>query len=478
MNTTDEINNQGKDLWEHEASLKYMLKLAGPMVATNISFTIMHFIDRLMVSRLGTAELAAIWPAVMVSFLPAGFLLGILTSVNTFVSQCLGRQQYKDCANYCWQSINMGLIYSVITLIIFWPSAEWIFRTMGHPESIIVLEASYLRIMLYCQFLMVFVWSSTQFFMGIHRPIITMWAAFIEQVVNVCCNYILIFGHFGFPKMGLAGAGWGTFIGMFVGSAIRMSAFLTGETNRQYQSRKSFGFDLARIFDLVKIGFPAGLAISLGVASWGTILAALVARFGEQAMAATTSVLACMNVSFMPVVGISTALTAAVGKSIGSQRKELAVKQVKLCVRIALVYMGFIGACFFLFRNPIMKFWSPLDDKVVAAGVNILLIAAVFQLFDAPAIIYIGALRGAGDTVWLAWVSAIGAFLLLGLGGWLMVTFFPQFGPIGPWAAALAEIMFVAGAHHWRFSSSRWMRIDLFKRRTMEIPAQIDPAIE
>jgi MATE family multidrug resistance protein len=463
---------------DKEASLKYMLRLAGPMVVTNISFTAMQFIDRFMVSRLGTEELAAILPAVMVSFLPSSLLLGIMTSVNTFVSQSLGRKQYSDCSNYCWQAIHMGLVYSVLTLILVWPAAGWIFRTMGQPEAVINPEVVYFRIMLYCQFLAVFTWSSSQFFMGIHRPIITMWAAIVEQSVNVFCNYLLIFGHFGFPMLGMAGAGWGTFIGMTVGAMIRMTVFMVGPVNKHFSSRKSFGIDLHRIFDLIKVGFPAGVSIAIGVALWGAILLALVGRFGKEPLAATSAVLACMNVSFMPIVGISTALTAAVGKSIGSGRKELAVRQTGLCVRIAVCYMGFIGLCFFLFRDPIMKLWAPLDDKVIAAGVNILLFAAVFQFFDAMVIIYVGALRGAGDTVWLARISAEASIFILGLGGYLIVKLFPGLGELGPWMAALAEIIFVSLANRWRFKSKRWMRIDLFERRVAGMTAEIGQTIE
>lgn len=475
---SDDMIKNGYDSLEHEASLKYMLKLAAPMVVTNISFTAMQFIDRFMVSRLGTESLAAILPASMVSFLPASLLLGIMTCVNTFVSQSLGRKRYRDCSNYCWQAIIMGLLYSAVSLVIIWPAAGWIFRTMGQPEEIIALEVTYLRIMLYSQFLAVFIWSSSQFFMGIHRPIITMRAAIVEQFVNVLSNYILIFGHFGFPKMGIAGAAWGTFIGMTVGASIRMSAFLIGGINERYKSRKSFGIDLPRIFDLVKIGLPAGLALMIGVAAWGAILFSLIGRFGKEPLAATSAVLSCMNVSFMPIVGISTALTAAIGKSIGSGRKELAMKQTALCVRIALVYMGFIGVCFLLFRGPIMEFWAPADDKVVESGVNILFFAAVFQLFDALAIIYIGALRGAGDTVWLAGVSAVAALIILGLGGYLVVTLVPELGEVGPWAAALAEIMFVGLANRWRFKSKKWMRIDLFKRRAVKMTGEIEPVVE
>jgi MATE family multidrug resistance protein len=463
---------------DREASLKYMLRLAGPMVVTNISFTAMQFIDRFMVSRLGTEELAAILPAVMVSFLPSSLLLGIMTSVNTFVSQSLGHKQYSDCSNYCWQAINMGLVYTMFTLIIMWPAAGWIFRTMGQPETVINPEVIYFRIMLYCQFLAVFTWALSQFFMGIHRPVITMWAAIAEQIINVFCNYILIFGHFGFPKMGIAGAGWGTFIGMTIGTTIRMTAFMVGLVNERFSSRKSFGIDLHRIFDLIKVGFPAGVSLTVGVALWGAILFALVGRFGKEPLAATSAVLSCMNVSFMPIVGISTALTAAIGKSIGSGRKELAVRQTSLCVRIAVCYMGFIGVCFFLFRGPIMKFWAPLDDKVIAAGVDILLFAAVFQFFDAMVIIYIGALRGAGDTVWLAGISAASSILILGLGGYLIVKLYPGLGELGPWTAALAEIIFVSLANRWRFKSKRWMRIDLFKRRVAGMPAEIGQTIE
>jgi MATE family multidrug resistance protein len=349
---------------------------------------------------------------------------------------------------------------------------------MDQPMEIIGLEITYFRIMLYCQFIAVFVWSSTQFFMGIHRPVITMWAALIEQSINVFCNWVLIFGHFGLPKMGMAGAAWGTFIGMCFGAAIRMGAFTFGPINRDFDSRKSFRLDLPRIFDLVKIGFPAGFAITVGVALWGTILTALVGRFGKEPLAASGAVMFCMNVSFMPIVGISTALTAAVGKSIGSGMKELAVKQTRVCVRIALSYMGFIGVCFFLFRGPIMKFWAPMDDKVIETGVNIFIFAAVFQLFDALTITYIGALRGAGDTVWLAWVSGLATISILGVGGYSITKLFPSFGALGPWSMALVEIIVIGLSNRWRFKSRKWMRIDLFKRRVADMPAEIGQNIE
>ncbi len=127
----------------------------------------------------------------------------------------------------------------------------------------------------------------------------------------------------------------------------------------------------------------------------------------------------------MPIVGIKIALSAAVGKAIGRDRKDIAVKQTNVCLRIALVYMGLVGLCFFMFRYALMALWSS-DDKVIGIGVNVLICAAIYQVFHAARTVYSGSLRGAGDTLWLAIASALGAVVVLGLGGLLMVEFLPR----------------------------------------------------
>ena len=460
-----------------ETSLKYMLKLAGPMVITTISFTIMQFVDRLMVSRLGTVALAAILPAGFVSFIPASFAVGVFGGVATFASQSLGRDEKKGCSSYCWQAIYMGLAYAVVVVAIMWPLAPGIFRMLGHEPEVVGMEVVYFRIMLYANVLAVFIWSSSQFFMGIHRPIITMYAALCAQVVNVAANYILIFGKFGFPAMGIAGAGWGTFIGIVVGAGIRMAVFLNSDINSKFASRRTTKIDFAKMADLLKVGLPAGFELMLNVALWGAILFWLVGRFGKEAQAATSAALSCTHVSIMPIVGIKIALTAAVGKAIGSDRKDIAIKQTHVCLRVALVYMGLVGLCFFVFRDVLMALWSS-DDKVIGIGVNILICAAIYQVFHAARTIYSGSLRGAGDTLWLAIASALGVVVVLGLGGLLIVEFFPGIGSLGPWIAATLSIVAVGLANYWRFKSNRWKQIDLFRRRTVGVAVENESVVE
>jgi len=462
---------------EDPTTLGYMLKLAAPMVVTTISFTIMQFVDRFMVSRLGTDALAAILPAGFVSFLPGGFAIGTIASLNTFVSQSLGRGDKEGCSNYFWQAVYMGLVYFLAVVVIMWPTAPWIFRTMGHPKAVVAMEVIYLRIMLYAHILAVINWSSGQFFMGIHRPIITMCASLCGQVVNVAANYVLIFGKFGFPEMGIAGAGWGTFIGIGVAACVNMSLYLSSNINATFKSRRTLNIDFGKMYDLLKVGLPAGFGLMVNVAFWGVILFGLVGKFGTEALAATSAALSYTSLSVMPVVGISTALAAAVGKTIGQGRKDIAIKQTRVCLKIALVYMGLVGICFFVFRNALMSFWSS-DDKVIEAGVKILICAAIYQAFHALRTIYSGSLRGAGDTVWLAIISAVGAVVILGLGGWLIAEYFPSLGALGPWSAATVSIIAVGLANRWRFKSKKWMDIDLFKRRAVSIPIQSGAAVE
>jgi MATE family multidrug resistance protein len=299
----------------------------------------------------------------------------------------------------------------------------------------------------------------------------------VGQLVNVGCNYVLIFGKFGFPQMGIRGAAWGTFIGIVVGAGIRMWVFMGSGINEKFHSRSSLRPDMGKMKDLLKVGLPAGFGLMVNVSLWAMILLGLVGRFGKEAVAATSAVFSYINISVMPIVGIGTALTAAVGKSIGAGRNDIAKKQTSICLRIGLTYMGFVGLCFFVFRDNLMAMWST-DSKVIDTGVKILICAAIFQVFDAATIIYNGSLRGAGDTVWIAAMSAIGAIVILGGGGWVILNYFEELGIIGPWIAATVNIIAVGIANRWRFKSGRWMEIDLFKRRATGVAVEIEALID
>lgn len=474
---SDNSNLLPQDACEDETSLRHILKLAMPMMVTLVSFTIMQFVDRYMVSHLGTEALAAILPAGTVSFVPASLALGIVATVSTFVSQCLGRGDNKDCSSFCWQAMYMGLAYFVVVIAVLWPAADWIFKSLGHEAEVVAMEVVYFRIMLNVNFSALIIWCCSHFFMGTHRPQITMYSAIIGHVINVIANYILIFGHFGFPAMGIAGAAWGTFIGVTVEAVIMLIAFVNGDSQRIYRSRQSIRVDPGKMADLLKIGFPAGVSFMINVAFFGVILFGLIGRFGKEALAATSAALACTNMTIMPIIGLKNALAATVGKSIGKGRKDIAVKQTRTCLRAGTIYVVTMGICFIIFREPLMRFWSS-DETVIAIGVKVFIFTAAFQVFDSIFHLYNGALRGAGDTMWPSVVSAAGAAVILGIGGYCMARFFPELGALGPWTGAVVNMFVVMLAMRWRFKSNHWMKIDLFKHGPAEMGAGIETVIE
>ncbi|MCK5565497.1 MAG: MATE family efflux transporter [Planctomycetes bacterium] len=462
---------------DDETSLFYILRLAAPMMVTLISFTIMQFVDRYMVSHLGTSALAAIMPAGITAFVPASFALGVVATVSTFVSQCYGRGELRGCSNFCWQAIYLGLIYISFTTLILWPAAPKIFLIMGHESSVIEMEVVYFRIMLYVHFTAVIIWSCGNFYMGIHRPNILMYAAIVAHIVNVISNYILIFGKFGFPAMGIAGAAWGTFIGVSLEAAILLAVFVGPEMNKTYRSVRSMNVNFVRMKSLLKVGAPSGFSFMINIAFFGMILFGLVGRFGKEALAATGAALSCTNLSIMPIIGLKNALTATVGKSIGKNRKDIAIAQTNTCLRAALMYVIFMGACFIVFRHGLMRFWST-DTRVIEIGIRVFVFSAVFQLFDCIFHIYNGSLKGAGDTMWPAIISATCAIIVLGGGGFMIVRFLPGLGALGPWIAAIMNLAIAAFAMRWRFKSNHWMKIDLFKHDVTEVPSGAETVIK
>jgi len=231
--------------------------------------------------------------------------------------------------------------------------------------------------------------------------------------------------------------------------------FLRRRNDRQFQTRSTWRLRAGLCRDILRVGWPAGVHFGLDVAA---------TRY--------------MHVSFMPAVGIGIACTALVGRYIGLGRPDLARRRAHAAVSVAMAYMGLCGLCFFLFRHPLIAMFTQLQPaageaaqaaemnaKILSIGTTVLICAAVFQCFDAVGIVFVGALRGAGDTFWpmvitfvLAWTMVIG-------GGAAMIRWMPELGSIGPWIAASVYVIVLGVVMAWRFESGAWRRIDLLGPR-------------
>ena len=178
-------------------------------------------------------------------------------------------------------------------------------------------------------------------------------------------------------------------------------------------------------------------------------------------MAAANIGLQLMHISFMPAIGVGIAVCSLVGQAIGERRPNLAARRATIGVSLAGLYMGGVGLAFFLVPGPLVRIFSA-DPEVIRLGCAVLLWAAIFQVFDAAQIIYVNALRGAGDTVWPAVLVAAHCWIVFILGGYVVSRVWPQWGLHGPWLTCTLYIILLGLVLRWRWRRGGWRKIDLF----------------
>jgi len=453
--------------------------LAWPTVVTMTSYTVMQFVDSLMVSQLGELELAAQGNGGVWAWTSMAFLFGVITMVNTFVSQCVGRGELHRAAGYAWCGVWFAVFSWSILLL---PMAIWglpmAFEVMGHERALIELETSYGRVLLLGAAINLGGKAITHFFFGIGRPKVITISAIAGNLVNVIGNYVLIYGEAGLPALGLPGvpgvvpmgvqgAAIATVIGTCVESVIPVLVFLGPQMSRQYGTRVAWRLDGGGIRDLVRVGWPGSVQQGNEMVCWAIFMTVLVGRFGTEHLAAGWIVLRYMHLSFMPAVGFSVATTTLVGQFIGAREPGLAAKAAHTSLWMAVVYMSIWGALMMLFREPMVRIFlsaggSTSDaERILAIGSSVMILAAVFQSFDGIGIVYFGALRGAGDTLWPGLVTAGLSWTLIVGGGWGFAVGFPQWGSWGPWAGCTLYIIALGAALAWRFERGAWRSIRL-----------------
>ena len=459
--------------------------IAWPTVLTMGSYTVMQFADAVMVAQVGPLEVGAQGNGGVWSWAIIFSVVGVLSLVNTFVSQAIGAGRPHEVARYGWAGLWLGLAAWVALILpagLLIPKA---FALMGHSARTTELESEYARILLLGGFVTVVGKAMSNFFFGIQRPRVITAAAIAGNAVNVVLNWALIFGDRGIPAwglpgvpglqpMGVAGAALATVIGTAVEASIPLAIFLGRRMDAEFGIRRLWRPDPDAARDLVRLGAPAAMQQGSEIVTWAIFMSVLVGSFGDVALAAGWATLRYMHLSFMPAVGFSIAATSLVGRHMGAGRPDLAASRARVALAIAVAYMGFWGLLMLAFRTPMVAVFaegantSPeVAAETVAIGAKLMVAAAVFQAFDAVGIVLIGALRGAGDTLWPGVMTIILSWSVIVGGGWALVRFAPGLGPLGPWIAASAYIALFAGILGWRWHRGAWRTL-----RVLETPEE------
>jgi len=498
MPTPDESNQNNVRLAETTSgALREMFTIAFPAVVTMTSYSVMQFVDKKIVSQIGIDELAAVGNGGVAAFVPASIFFGILSLISTFASQNLGAGKPDRGSAYLWNGLWLLLFAWAFILLPcaafmpeFFAGMRGLFG-LSVPERVAELEVAYGRILLVGMVFTIAARGLSNFFYGIHKPTVVMVATVTGNIINFGCTVALVLGvpALGIEPMGVVGAAIATVIGSTIETAIPFVLFLSKGYDSAYRTRGSWRFSWPHMKELLKLGWPAGAMWGNEIVCWWVFMTGFVATFDTDGRsingAAGWITLQYMHLSFMPAVGFSIAISAIVGKCMGANRPDLAAKRTVLGLKITMVYMGLCALGFVLFRGPLVSIFTEGSDPetaaaVIALGSKLLIVAALFQLFDALAITLSGALRGAGDTIWPGIATIVLSWGFIVGGGWLCVTYWPELGSLGPWIAAAGYIIALSLAMLFRYWGGKWRDMSVVREdgRADPIITVPGPALE
>lgn len=458
--------------WHRPAGAHEVLALAVPLVISTSSWTLMHFIDRLFLLWYSPTALAAALPAGMASFAVESFFLGIAMYVNTFVAQYYGADRHGRIGLAVWQGVALALVATPLMLLMI-PAAPAVFNFIGHESAVRQQEIVYFQVLAFGGGGMVISAATSSFFTGRGKVLTVMVVDSLSAALNIVLDYLWIFGYAGFPEWGIAGAAWATVAALWFKTAVYLVLILQKKYRDQYGIISGFRFDRELFARLIRYGFPSGMQFLLEVGAFTGFLM-MVGRLGERELAATNLAFNVNTVAFIPMFGVGTAVATLVGQRLGENRPDLAARGTWTAFWLSSVYTGVMTLLYF-FTPQLFLFaheagmtpkqaaeFEELRDLVYF----LLRFVAAYCVFDMMNMVFVGALKGAGDTRFILYTTLImaGVPVLVTWAGlryfdgglfwcWLVITF---------WVSGIGLIYF------GRFVQGRWREIrvieDAFQR--------------
>ena len=373
-----------------------VLGLATPIIGENLLQTAVGAVDTFMVARLGAAAVAGVGTGFELVFFIISILSAIDIGATVLVSQAIGAGEQERANHLARQAIVWGLILAVPVSIGMFLAAPTIIGLFGTAPDVAAAATTYLKVIAATAIALFLSFVCGAVLRGAGDSRTPLKAAVLANIVNVAVAYVLIFGHFGLPALGVAGSALGAASGRALGAAYMLLVMASGRKAISLSGRWGWvpRVDIAR--QLLTLGVPAALEQVLSSGAFMTLIA-VVALIGTEALAAQQITFTALSLAFLPAFGFSIAATALVGQSIGARLPADARMATRIALRWALVWMGIGGVVAFLCSERVMGIFTA-DPAVTAAGVNALRALSVALPFWALWFVSSGSLRGSGDT--------------------------------------------------------------------------------
>lgn len=433
-----------------------VLGLAWPVIVENSLMTLVNVADVAMVGRLGQSAIAAASLPGSPIFFSQAIFSAITIGTTALVARLIGAGDKKQADRALRQSFVLALILGLIVTGILMGFAHPIMSAMGAKGDVLTMGSSYLRIS-----------TSTFFFMSLSfilngalrgagdtkTPMITN---IIANLVNLLFNYLLIHGVWIFPEMGVDGAALATAISRAVGGLLVIAVLVSNRAKLHLDLRLPFKPDKDLLGRMLNVGLPAA-AEQFVMRGSSMVMTRMMTGLGTLAYASHSLVANFESVSFMVGLGFSMSASTLVGQHLGAEDPDGANDCGHMAAKVAALVMGAFGILFMIAPQIIISIYSS-DPEVVGLGSRILRVAGLSQIPLAINIVYSGALRGAGDTRYVFWVTSFGN-LLLRLSLIYTFAYVLDLGIVGAWLGTTLDISVRSILVAMRFRSGKWRNI-------------------
>ncbi len=430
---------------------KRNLLLALPVVISQIGQVTVYLVDNMMVGHVGTTELAASAFANNVFTIGMFFGMGITYGLTPLVGKEFGNGKLKDLVIWLKNGIFTHLIAAIgLSIIMF--GIYFILPFLGQTQEVLKLAKPYylLLCLSYIPFMLFF--SMKQFFEGIGNTKMAMQITLTANIINVVINYVLIFGKFGFPEMGLNGAGIGTLVSrLFMPFLFFVFIIKKPRYRRFFVVAHLQAFNTDKIKSILKIGIPIAFQLIVEIIAF-SIGAIMMGWIGEVPLAAHQVAIGMAAFTYMISLGISQANTIRVSHQIGKKDIKALKMAAFASTHLVLVFMLTMGVVFIFTRNYLPLLFST-DKEVIIIASQLLIVAAIFQVFDGLQVIMLSTLRGMAD-VKIPMIFAFIAYLFVGIPTSYILTFLLNAGPMGIWFGYLVGLGLAGILFYFRFKSN------------------------
>jgi len=450
---------QKLNIYQYTSEFKYNWKLAAPVMLGMLGHTFVSFVDNIMVGQLGTAELAAVSLGNSFMFIAMSIGIGFSTAITPLIAEADASNNFKQAKSTYKHGLFLCTTLGILLFLLVFFSKP-IMYLMQQPEEVVVLAIPYLNLVAFSLIPLVIFEAIKQFTDGMSMTKYPMYATLIANIINVVLNYLLIFGKFGFPEMGMVGAAYGTLVSRIIMVIYLWTLLRYKERSRKIvRNIKLFTLDFSMIKKIVNIGSLSAMQMFFEVAIF-TAAIWLSGLLGKNSQAANQIALNLSSMTFMVAMGLSVASMIRVGNQKGLQNyKEL--RRIAFSIFLLGILLAvFFALLFFIFHKSLPNIYVDLNDttnykdnmEVLSIASNLLLAAAFFQISDSIQVVVLGALRGLQDVK----IPTILTFISYWVVGFPVSYFLGKeemYGSFGIWLGLLAGLTTASVLLFIRFNS-------------------------